>query len=86
MLVSDDFNNRNMQNALINKVIAVLQMIDRGNYREALDKLTFDVLPKTDGCTISGSPDSNDWITNCAAQTVIYPLVLVEIELLQRLI
>jgi hypothetical protein len=85
-LSPDDFVNRNMQRALTNKVLAVLRMIERGDYTEALNKLTNDVLPKTDGCEISGYPDSNDWIISCAAQSLIYPLVLEEIEFVRRLI
>ena len=85
MLPSDDFVNRNMQRALTNMVIAILRMIDRGDYLGALTSLTLNVLSKTDGCAISGTPDSNDWLS-CDAQSIIYPLVLVEIELLRRLI
>jgi uncharacterized membrane protein len=85
MLPSDDFVNRNMQRALTNMVIAILRMIDRDDYLGALNSLELNVLSKTDGCAMSGSPDSNDWLS-CDAQSIIYPLVLVEIELLRRLI
>ncbi len=85
-LPADAFDNRNGQNALTNKLLAVLRMIDRGNCRGALEELTNDVLSKTDGCAIGGTPDSNDWIISCPAQSTIYPLVLAEIKLLRLLI
>ncbi|RJQ21481.1 MAG: PKD domain-containing protein [Nitrospiraceae bacterium] len=75
-----DFKNPNMQNALTNKINAVLQLIDQGLYQDAYDKLTSDVLQKTDGCAAAGAPDRNDWIINCTAQG--YPLVIEAIGLL----
>jgi hypothetical protein len=85
-LPSDAFRNRNMQNSLTNKVLAALRMINVGNYRGALEKLSNDVIEKADGCAISGSPDSNDWIVSCAEQATIYPLVVAAIDLLRGLI
>jgi beta propeller repeat protein len=85
-LYPDDLKNENMKNALTNKVNAVLQMIDQGLYRDALDKLEHDILKKTDGCAETGAPDKNDWITNCEAQATIYPLVIQAMELLRNLI
>jgi len=63
------FRNPNLQNTLTNKLAAVIQMCERGEYAEALSKLKQDLLPKTDGCAATGVPERNDWITNCAAQT-----------------
>jgi len=77
------FKNENMRNALTNKINAVLADIDRGLYSDALDKLQNDILKKTDGCATSGAPDKNDWITNCADQSQIYPLILQAIRLLR---
>ncbi len=85
-LPADACDNRNGQNALTNKLLAVLRMIERGNCRGALEELTNDVPPKTDGCAIGGTPDSNDWIISSPGQSTIYPLVLAEIELLRLLI
>lgn len=43
--------NGNMVNALTNKLNSVLAMVEDGDYQAAYDKLTNDVLKKTDGCT-----------------------------------
>ena len=80
------FMNRNMANALTNKINATLEMIDQGLYQDALDKLENDILGKTDGCAATGSPDRNDWIRDCEAQGQVYPLILQAIELLRGLI
>ena len=70
------FKNANMQNALINKLNAVIASIQAGNYAGALSQLQNDILGKTDGCANSGAPDNNDWIKDCASQAVVYPQVL----------
>lgn len=62
------FKNKNLANALTNKINAVLSMIDNGQYAEAVDKLSSNILTKTDGCAIEGAPDKNDWLTTCEAQ------------------
>jgi hypothetical protein len=79
------FKNPNMQNALTNKLTAVIQMVEQGQYVEALDKLQNDILQKTDGCAEIGVPDKNDWIKDCAAQQEVYPLITEIIELLEEL-
>jgi hypothetical protein len=79
------FVNRNMQNALTNKINAVLKLIDQGNYAAALDKLETDILPKTDGCAVDGAPHKNDWIKDCATQQQVYPFILRTIEMLRGL-
>lgn len=70
------FKNSNMKNTLINKLIAVINNIEMGNYKEALGQLQQDILAKTDGCAVSGAPDKNDWIIDCAAQGRVYPLLI----------
>jgi hypothetical protein len=82
----DIFLNENMSNALTNKINAAIELIDQGFYEEALIKLQEDILGKTDGCANDGSPDRNDWITDCDVQTEVYPFVLETIELLESLI
>ena len=81
-----DFRNRNNQNALTNKINAVLEKVDHGLYQEALDKLEHDVLAKTNGCAETGSPDKNDWIRDCDSQSQVYPLIMEAIELLSSLV
>jgi len=67
---------KNKQKTLINKLEAVRKQIQSGAFQGALNKLQNDILPKIDGCALRGSPDSNDWIINCAAQNQVYPLVV----------
>lgn len=79
------FKNSNMQNTLLNKLNAVIASIQAGNYSDALAKLENDILNKTDGCAITGSPDKNDWVKNCADQNRLYSEVVQTIELLKNL-
>ena len=85
-LPPDAFKNRNMQNTLTNKLNAVLAQINEGEYQQALDKLLHDVLSKTNGCADAGAPDKNDWITTCADQAQVYPVIMETIGLLQELV
>jgi len=77
--------NKNMQNALTNKINAALKLVDQGQYEEALNKLQNDILSKTNGCADTGSPDKNDWIKDCDSQNQIYPLIVEAIEHLMNL-
>lgn len=74
-LAPSDFK-KNKQKTLINKLEAVRKQVQNGAFQGALNKLQNDILPKIDGCALGGSPDSNDWINNCAAQDQVYPLVV----------
>jgi len=74
-LAPSDFK-KNKQKTLINKLEAVRKQVQNGAFQGALNKLQNDILPKIDGCALGGSPDSNDWIINCAAQDQVYPLVV----------
>ncbi len=85
-LAPESLKNRNLKNALTNKINAVLNKIVRGFYDEALDKLQNDILQKTNGCADTGQPDRNDWITTCEEQGQVYPLIIEAIELLENLI
>lgn len=76
------FKNPKNRKALTNKLNAVIDKLGNGEYQDALKKLQNDILKKTDGCALTGSPDKNDWIKDCNAQAVIYPLVLEAIGLL----
>lgn len=83
------FKNANMQNALLNKLNAVIANIEAGNYADALGQLQNDILGKTDGCANSGAPgtpDKNDWIKDCTAQGLIYPCILDAIAKVQALL
>ncbi len=82
-LNSSVLKNTNMQNALLNKLNAVLADISAGDYAAALAQLKNDILTKTDGCAKVGTLDQNDWIQTCDAQKVIYPYVVNLIQLVQ---
>jgi len=65
-----------MQKTLINKLEAVRKQVENDAVQGALGKLENDISPKVDGCALRGSPDPNDWINNCAAQSQVYPLIV----------
>lgn len=74
------FKNANMQKTMINKFNAVIANIEAGNYADASGQLQNDILKKTDGCANANGPDKNNWITTCAAQSTVYPYILVAID------
>jgi hypothetical protein len=80
LLTPENLKNENMKNALLNKIDEALEMINRGNYKSALNKLQNDILQKTNGCAEIGEPDKNDWIITCEEQSEIYPLIIETIE------
>ena len=57
-----------------------------GPYEEALKILEKKVLPKMDGCAVSGSPENGDWIITCEAQGQVYPSIVEAIGLLEELV
>jgi K319L-like, PKD domain len=75
-LPPEAFKNKNMRNTLINKLQVIIKQGDEGVYAEALAKLQEDVIAKTDGCAIVGSPDNNDWVIACGYQEKIYPALM----------
>lgn len=82
----NQLKNRNMKNALTNKINNVIELVNQGLYQDALDKLVNDILKKTNGCFEIGEPDNNDWITDCDAQNEIYPFINEVITMLGELI
>lgn len=80
------FGNPNNQNATLNKLDGVIELIDSGDYQAALDKLRNDILKKTDGCATNGRPDKNDWVNDCDSQAQLYAAVMHLIEQLQGLL
>ena len=69
------FKNKNMLKPFTNKLNAVLSKIDEGAYQEALDKLSNDILEKTDGCVKTGGPEPNDWVITCEDQATLVALI-----------
>ena len=80
------FSNPNLRNALTNKLNAVLKMITHEQYEQAWNKLTGDILPKTDGCALYGEPDEQDWIETCVEQKPVYKYVKETIDLLETML
>jgi hypothetical protein len=80
------FKNKNMRNAVTNKLNAVIDMVDQGLYEESYDKLQNDILKRTNGCADTGAPDKNDWIEDCEEQATVYPLIIETLALLEELI
>lgn len=78
--------NPNQRNALTNKLQSVIRIVDEGRYADALEKLLNDVIPKTDGCALSGAVDTTDWITDCEGQALVYPTVVRMTEILRTMI
>lgn len=66
------FRNPSLGKALLNKLNAVIANISAGKYNAARAKLRNDLRQKTNGCRLIGKPDRNDWIKDCAGQTLFY--------------
>ncbi|MFC1602205.1 PKD domain-containing protein [Pseudomonadota bacterium] len=75
------FKGENSANTFNNKLDAILSSIANGDIVDAVDQIANDLIPKMDGCARRGSPDMNgkntkDWITDCAAQDMVYPVLV----------
>ncbi|MDH5593776.1 MAG: PKD domain-containing protein [Gammaproteobacteria bacterium] len=67
-------HERNMKAVLVKKIMSVKYKITKGEFEEAEDKLTGDVMKRFDGCATKGNVDRNDWVRDCSAQDTIYPV------------
>jgi hypothetical protein len=65
------FKHRHVRKDLLQKLCAIMDLVEDGRYKQAQKRLE-DILGRTDGCTLQGKPDRNDWIINCTAQKVVY--------------
>ncbi len=63
----------------------MIKEIEKGKSGKAKKILKKDILKKTDGCAVNGSPDKKDKIKDCDAQALIYPLILEVINLVEQL-
>lgn len=66
------FRQAIMKRLLNLELSVILEGVERGRYRIALNLLRNEVLPVTDGCVVRGVPDRQDWIVDCAAQRKVY--------------
>ena len=62
----------------------MINKLENAKYHDALKKLENDILRKIDSCALTGGVDRNNWIIDCDAQAVVYPLVVDLIDLLQQ--
>ena len=76
-LDTTDFKNRNMQNALLNKLNAVIKKVSAGDYADALAQLQDDVSGKVNGA---------NWLVNSGSQAAVYQQVQGIIAHLQTLV
>lgn len=80
-LDDDDFSNKNHRKTLCNKIDSILNSIDLtdvDSINSAIDKLTNDILPKTDG-----EHPPPDWVTDPTAQQEIEDMINYIIETLE---
>jgi uncharacterized delta-60 repeat protein len=77
-------NPTNRKNAFSNKIEEVMDLIDTGEYENAIDKLERDIRAKADG-SMGGNP-RNDWVTDPDAQEDICQFVDDLISYLETLI
>lgn len=74
-LPGDAFKNNPDQrkNALSEKLDEVLELVNKGEYRDARDKVTHDLAAKVDGSL--GGDAKNDWITDPEIQPILYEML-----------
>ncbi|MCW5198326.1 FG-GAP repeat protein [Desulfobulbus sp. F4] len=68
------FKKANRQVSLSNQINAALALVEQNLNADALVQAQ-SILGKTDGCATSGTPDNNDWITDCASQKQVRPFI-----------
>ncbi|MFH0891866.1 MAG: PKD domain-containing protein [Candidatus Falkowbacteria bacterium] len=89
-LADDDFRKDEQRDKLTKKINNALKKIDKGKIDQALNILENRAIARVDGCALRGEPDNvadddkKDWIDNCAAQALVYPLILAAIEELRE--
>jgi len=78
-LPADAMTSVGNQNALIQLLSNAVVALQNGDATGAQQKLQ-QAISRVDGCALQGTPDGNgprrDWITTCAAQEQIFPLLL----------
>ena len=71
--------NKGNQNALTQFLSHVIVALQSGDLATARQRLAH-AIARTDGCALRATPDGNgpsrDWITTCAAQSQVYPLLI----------
>lgn len=67
-----DFRRPGFKMAFTVEARAVQKLINKGLVKQALRLIEHQLLERTDGCAVGGSPDRNDWIIAPQAQTQVY--------------
>jgi hypothetical protein len=84
-LTPEQVTNRGNQNALQAYLTQAIAALQDGEVDEARKKLT-KTLERTDGCALRKIPDGDgqdrDWVTDCAAQAILYPILTVALDAL----
>jgi hypothetical protein len=78
-LTASALTNRGNQNALTHFLSNAVVALQQGNVTAARQQLE-QAISRTDGCALRGTSDGNgpsrDWVTTCAAQNQVYPLLI----------
>jgi hypothetical protein len=86
-LAPEQVTTRGNRNALQQFLTEVITALQAGDFDEARKKLT-NAIQRTDGCALQNTPDGNgqgrDWVTDCAAQASLYPLLTTALDALTR--
>jgi len=86
-LAPEQVTTRGNQNALQQFLTEVIAALQSGDFDQARHKLT-KAIERTDGCALEKIPDGNgqgrDWVTDCAAQASLYPLLTTALDAVTR--
>jgi len=86
-LAPEQVTTRGNQNALQQFLTEVIAALQSGDFDQARHKLT-KAIERTDGCALEKIPDGNgqgrDWVTDCAAQAGLYPLLTTALDALTQ--
>jgi hypothetical protein len=66
------FTHWQYRSALANRVNLIEKWVMLGWYCHAAQDLKDQVLNRTDGCTVGGAVDGDDWVANCEFQKQLY--------------
>jgi YVTN family beta-propeller protein len=78
-LSDDAFDAKGHRNVMCNQLSHAVKDLDKDKLEHAQGDIQ-QVIERTDGCDLRGSPDGNgqgsDWITDCSDQKALYPLLI----------
>lgn len=65
------FKNPALQRDLLKRYCTIITLVKENSFDCAIKDLVNIILPRLDGCSACGSPDKDDWITDCDAQNPV---------------